>query len=31
VVAAYAADGSELAPDTAHTDADYVHFVCRHF
>ena len=29
VVAAYADDGSELAPSTAHTDADYVHFVCR--
>jgi ubiquinone/menaquinone biosynthesis C-methylase UbiE len=29
VVAAYADDGRELAPDTAHTDADYVHFVCR--
>jgi SAM-dependent methyltransferase len=29
VVAAYAEDGSELAPSTAHTDADYVHFVCR--
>jgi ubiquinone/menaquinone biosynthesis C-methylase UbiE len=29
VVAAYSDDGSELAPTTAHTDADYVHFVCR--
>ena len=29
VLAAYADDGSELAPSTAHTDADYVHFVCR--
>jgi SAM-dependent methyltransferase len=29
VVAAYADDGSELAPGTAHTGADYVHFVCR--
>ena len=29
VVAAYADDGSELDPGTAHTDADYVHFVCR--
>jgi SAM-dependent methyltransferase len=29
VVAAYAEDGSVLAPSTAHTDADYVHFVCR--
>jgi ubiquinone/menaquinone biosynthesis C-methylase UbiE len=29
VVAAYADNGSELAPGTAHTDADYVHFVCR--
>ncbi|MDX6373665.1 MAG: hypothetical protein QOD98_2653 [Nocardioidaceae bacterium] len=29
VVAAYADDGSELAPSTARTDADYVHFVCR--
>ena len=29
VVAAYAEDGSELAPSTGRTDADYVHFVCR--
>ena len=29
VIAAYADDGGEHAPDTAHTDADYVHFVCR--
>jgi SAM-dependent methyltransferase len=29
VVAAYADDGRLLAPGTAHTDADYVHFVCR--
>ncbi len=29
VVAAYADDGAEVAPSTAHTDADYVHFVCR--
>ncbi len=29
VVAAYADDGSWLAPGMAHTDADYVHFVCR--
>jgi hypothetical protein len=29
VVAAYADTGSELSPDTAHTEADYVHFVCR--
>ena len=29
VVAAYADDGSELAPSTPHTDADYVHYVCR--
>jgi SAM-dependent methyltransferase len=29
VVAAYAEEGSELAPSTPHTDADYVHFVCR--
>jgi len=29
VVAAYADDGSELAPSTAHTDADYVHYLCR--
>jgi SAM-dependent methyltransferase len=29
VVAAYADDGTELVPSTAHTDADYVHFVCR--
>ncbi len=29
VVAAYADDGRELTLNTAHTDADYVHFVCR--
>jgi SAM-dependent methyltransferase len=29
VVAAYADDGRVLAPSTAHTDADYVHFLCR--
>jgi SAM-dependent methyltransferase len=29
VVSAYADDGRELAPSSAHTDADYVHFVCR--
>jgi SAM-dependent methyltransferase len=29
VLAAYADDGSELAPTTRRTDADYVHFVCR--
>jgi hypothetical protein len=29
VVAAFADDGSELAPSTPHTDADYVHFICR--
>ena len=29
VVAAYADDGTALPPGTAHTDADYVHFVCR--
>jgi ubiquinone/menaquinone biosynthesis C-methylase UbiE len=29
VVAAYAEDGRELAPSTPHSDADYVHFVCR--
>ena len=29
VVAAYADDGSELAPSATHTDADYVHFLCR--
>ena len=29
VVAAYADDGTEVAPGTPHTDADYVHFVCR--
>jgi SAM-dependent methyltransferase len=29
VVAAYADDGTLLAPATAHTTADYVHFVCR--
>ena len=29
VVAAYADDGSELATSTAHTDADYVHYLCR--
>jgi len=30
VVTAYADDGRELTLNTAHTDADYVHFVCRH-
>jgi SAM-dependent methyltransferase len=29
VVAAYADDGRQLALGTTHTDADYVHFVCR--
>jgi SAM-dependent methyltransferase len=29
VVAAYADNGSELTPGTAHTEADYVHFICR--
>ena len=29
VVAAYADDGRQLSPGTPHTDADYVHFVCR--
>lgn len=29
VVAAYADDGRRLVPGTAHTDADYVHYVCR--
>jgi SAM-dependent methyltransferase len=29
VVAAYADDGSEVAPSTLHTGADYVHYVCR--
>ena len=29
VVAAYADDGRELDPGAAHTDADYVHYVCR--
>jgi SAM-dependent methyltransferase len=29
VVAAYADNGSELAPSTTHTGADYVHYVCR--
>ena len=29
VVAAYADDGREPEPCCAHTDADYVHFVCR--
>ena len=29
VVAAYADDGSEVAPSTPHTGADYVHYVCR--
>jgi SAM-dependent methyltransferase len=28
VLAAYAEDGSALSPDTTHTRADYVHFVC---
>jgi SAM-dependent methyltransferase len=29
VVAAYADDGRVLAPGAGHTDADYVHFLCR--
>ena len=29
VVVAYADDGRQLSPRTRHTDADYVHFVCR--
>ncbi len=29
VVAAYADDGTALDPQSAHTKADYVHFVCR--
>ena len=29
VLTAYAADGRELDPDAGHTDADYVHLVCR--
>jgi SAM-dependent methyltransferase len=29
VVAAYAEDGNALDPGSAHTTADYVHFVCR--
>jgi SAM-dependent methyltransferase len=29
VVAAYADDGRQLSPGSSHTDADYVHFVCR--
>jgi SAM-dependent methyltransferase len=29
VVAAWAEDGTALDPGTAHTSADYVHFVCR--
>jgi len=29
VVGAYADDGSELTPSTRHTDADYVHYLCR--